>query len=191
MPGPGGGSRGGGFGGGSRGGNFGGSRGGGFGGGSRGGFGGPRGPMHHGPHYHRPIFFGPRFHRPRFYGGFGGGGCLGGAFSLVAVIILLLVMVPALFITSIGSLFGGCSFSAEDKIIYDERTFQTYANTRYNEAFSEYSYDICTIIEMLNDCGFELLGCYDEYTDNEVTYDSQRVTFVAKKTKTIFKDELK
>lgn len=136
MPGPGGGSRGGGFGGGSRGGNFGGSRGGGFGGGSRGGFGGPRGPMHHGPHYHRPIFFGPRFHRPRFYGGFGGGGCLGGAFSLVAVIILLLVMVPALFITSIGSLFGGCSFSAEDKIIYDERTFQTYANTRYSEAFS-------------------------------------------------------
>lgn len=62
---------------------------------------------------------------------------------------------------------------------------------RYNEAFSEYSYDIFTIIEMLNDCGFELLGCYDEYTDNEVTYDSQRVTFVAKKTKTIFKDELK
>ncbi len=137
MPGPGGGSRGGGFGGGSRGGSFGGgSRGGGFGGGSRGGGfgGGPRGPMHHGPYWHRPrpIFFGPRFHGPRFFGGYGGGGCLGGMFSLVAVILILLILVPTLLFSS---LFGSCSF--EDKIHYDERMFQTYANTRYSEAFGE------------------------------------------------------
>ena len=56
-------------------------------------------------------------------------------FALVAVIIILLIMVPALFITSVGSLFGGCSF--QDEIIYDEREFQTYANTRYSEAFAD------------------------------------------------------
>lgn len=142
MPGPGGGSRGGGFGGGSRGGSFGGgSRGGGFGGGSRGGGfgGGPRGPMHHGPHHHgphwhrpRPFFFGPRFHGPRYYGG---GGCLGSAFLLVAVIVISFLLVPTLFITSVGSLFGGCSF--QDEIVYEERAFQTYANTRYSEAFAD------------------------------------------------------
>ena len=133
MPGPGGGSRGGGFSGGSRGGSFGGgSRGGGPRGGGFGG--GPRGPMHHGPHWHRPrpFFFGPRFHGPRF---FGGGGCLGGACALVAVIIILLIMVPALFITSVGSLFGGCSF--QDEIIYNEQEFQTYANKAYSQAFSD------------------------------------------------------
>ena len=138
MPGPGGGSRGGGFGGGSRGGSFGGgSRSGGFSGGSRGGYGGGmhHGPRHYGPHYHRPMFFGPRFHRPRFFGGFGGGGCLGGAFALIACFIMLLVLVPALFISSVGSLFGGCTF--EDEIVYQERAFQSYANARYSEAFSD------------------------------------------------------
>ncbi len=62
---------------------------------------------------------------------------------------------------------------------------------RYYENFSEYSYNICTIIEMLNDCGFELMGCYDDYTDEEVTYNTQRVVFVAKKTKTIVEGEYK
>lgn len=131
MPGPGGGSRGGGFSGGARGG---GSRGGGFSGGSRGGgfHGGPRGPMHHGPHfhgphYHRPIFFGPRFHRPRYFGG--GGGCL----TAALVFAVLLMIVPILIITSIGSIFG--SSSSEDGIIYDETAFQTYANNEYYSAF--------------------------------------------------------
>ena len=62
---------------------------------------------------------------------------------------------------------------------------------RFSEAFSEYAYDICTIIELLDDCGFELLGCYDEYTSNEVTFDSQRMSIVAKKTRTIFEGECK
>ena len=62
---------------------------------------------------------------------------------------------------------------------------------RYYENFSEYSYNICTIIEMLNDCGFELVGCYDDYSDEVVTYNTQRVTFVAKKTKTIVEGEYK
>ena len=145
MPGPGGGSRGGGFSGGSRGGG-GGSRGGGFGGGSRGGGfgGGPRGPMHHGPmhhgphhHHHGPIFFGPRFHRRGFFGGFGGGGCLSGVFGIIALILVLLILVPALFITSVGSLFGGCSFSSEDEIIYNESAFQAYANKAYSVAFDD------------------------------------------------------
>lgn len=139
MPGPGGGSRGGGFGGGSRGGS--GSHGGGFGGGSRGGGfgGGPRGPMHRGPHHHHhgPMFFGPRFHRPRFFGGFGfgGGGCLSGILGIVVFGMILLILIPTLFITSIGSLFGSCSFSTEDEIIYDEAEFQTYANKAYSVAF--------------------------------------------------------
>lgn len=145
MPGPMGGGRGGGFGGGSRGG--GGSRaggfGGGFGGGSRGGMhggmGGPRGPMHHGPHHHgpfwhrpRPMFWGPMFHRPHYYGG---GGCLGGAFSLIAMVLVLVILVPVLLITSFGSAFGGCSFV--DVINYDEQVFQDYAKMQYSEAFSD------------------------------------------------------
>ena len=135
MPGPMGGGRGGGFSGGSRGGG-GGSRGGGFSGGSRGGMGGgPRGPMHHGPHHHgphwhrpRPIFFGPVFHRPYY----GGGGFFGGG---MVIAILLLVMIPALLFSGISSLFGGCSFV--DEIIYDDATFEKYANAQYYEAFSE------------------------------------------------------
>ncbi|MBR3845660.1 MAG: hypothetical protein IKM40_03710 [Clostridia bacterium] len=131
MPGPGGGSRGGGFSGGSRGGggSFGGSRGGGFGGGSRGGsFGG--GPMHHGPHHHHhgPIFFfGPR---RRYYGG-GGGGCGG----LVVAIVILCVFALAF----IGMLIDSLTFGSDDpngNIIYDERTFQGYADSEYFNAFS-------------------------------------------------------
>lgn len=62
---------------------------------------------------------------------------------------------------------------------------------RYDEAFSEYSYDICTIIEFLQKNGFELLGCYDDYSDKEISPDTQRVTFVAKKVKTIVEGEYK
>ena len=62
---------------------------------------------------------------------------------------------------------------------------------RYYESFSEYSYDVSAITEMLDECGFELIACYDDYSDNKVTDETQRITFVAKKIKTIFKDELK
>lgn len=121
MPGPGGGSRGGGFGGGSRGGSFGGSRGGGFGGGSRGG-------MHHAPrhhhvphHHHGPIFFGPRFGR-RYYGG----GCLGGVISsIIFCVVFVAIMALAIF----AMIFG------EAEVGYSEAKFQAYANEQYSSAF--------------------------------------------------------
>lgn len=129
MPGPGGGSRGGGFSGGSRGGggSFGGSRGGGFGGGSRGGsFGG--GPMHHGPHHHHhgPIFFfGPRRH---YYGG-GGGGCGG--------VIVALVILGVFALAFLGMLIDSLTVGSDPNgdIIYNETVFQTYAGGEYNNAF--------------------------------------------------------
>lgn len=130
MPGPGGGSRGGGFGGGSRGGRSGGSRGGGFGGGSHGsrrpygGFGmGPRGP-------HRPYYRGGMFGR-RYYGG--GGGCLGGLFGMLLMPIILLVFVVACLISFFGSAFTSVSNGGE--IRYDEAAFQEYANTQYAAEF--------------------------------------------------------
>ncbi len=132
MPGPGGGSRGGGFSGGSRGGGGfgGGPRGGGFGGGGM--HHGPRGPMHHGPHHHgphhhRPMFFGPMFHRPRHHMG---GGCLG---SFIGSIILFPILIILLISIFMSSLFG----SFESGSSYDEATFQSYADKQYSEIFSE------------------------------------------------------
>ena len=125
MPGPGGGSRGGG----GRGGSFGG---GGFGGGPRpGGFGGgPRpggfgGHHHHHHHHHGPYFgwgFGPR----RYYGG--GGGCLGPVIVpiFVAVFIifaLIFMMLPA---------DNTSDFGKE----YDEAAFQEAADRKYAEYFA-------------------------------------------------------
>ena len=136
MPGPGGGSRGGGFGGGSHGG-FGGGHGGGFGGGSFGGgfggphFGGPHGP--HRPHYHR--HYGGWHHR--HYYGYGGGGCLGGFLGmLMAPFIMLLVALVFLF-SVVGSSFS--ALSEGGRVIYDEAAFQDYANTQYAAAFGDSS----------------------------------------------------
>ncbi len=143
MPGPGGGSRGGGggFGGGSRGGSFGGGGrpGGSFGGGRPGGFsGGPRpGGFGHGPrphHHHRP-YYGPMFWpRRRYYGG-GGGGCLG---AMMAPIIIS-VFVILIFISAIGSLIGGFFSPAPDYDSfgegYNEAAFQRAADTKYAEYF--------------------------------------------------------
>ena len=136
MAGPGGGSRGGGFGGGSFGGG-GGSRGGGFGGGhGHGGFGGPHhhGHYHGHHHYHRPGFF---FFRPRHYyygGGYYGGGCLGaalGAFLAPIIILLMVLMLAVGFLgDSITNIRNGGS------IVYDEQTFQDYANAHYYREFA-------------------------------------------------------
>ena len=62
---------------------------------------------------------------------------------------------------------------------------------RYNESFSEYAYKPEDILFVLEKCGFEILGTYDDYSDNPVNEETQRITIVAKKIKTIFKDELK
>ncbi len=132
MPGPGGGSRGGGFGGGSRGGGFGGS-GGGFGGGShRGGFygGPPRGGFYGGP------FFGGGFYRPRrrFYGGYGyGGGCLGGLLGVLMLPIVLLLVAVIGFTTMFGSAFANVRNGGT--VTYNEKEFQTYANQQYLAEF--------------------------------------------------------
>ncbi|MBQ9784868.1 MAG: hypothetical protein IJW29_05145 [Clostridia bacterium] len=115
MPGPGGGSRGGGFGGGSRGGSFGG--GGGFGG-------GPRGPR--GPRFYGGFGFGPRY-------GLYGGGCLGGFMSMLLAPIILFVLVVALLI---GTVANTVSIVAQGGIVqYDEEAFQKYADAEYAKAF--------------------------------------------------------
>lgn len=128
MPGPGGGSRGGGFGGGgSRGGGFGGgSRGGGFGGGMGGGF-RPRPP--------RPHFYGG-WHRRRYgYGYYGGGGCLGGiAAAIFAPIIILIISIAVLF-TMMGSVFS--TVAKGGVVTYSEAEFQDYAQQQYDQAFGD------------------------------------------------------
>lgn len=124
MPGPGGGSRGGGFGGGSRGGGFGGGHGGGFGGGHHGGF-GPRGPHHH--FYHRPFFFGGW--GPRYYGG----GCLGGMLGLLMFPLVILLIVGMMLFGYVGSVMTNLANGGI--ISYDETTFQQYADKQYQVEF--------------------------------------------------------
>ena len=133
MPGPGGGSRGGGFSGGSRGGGF--SGGGGFGGGGfRGGYGGYHG-RHYGGFYGGP-FFGGGFFRPRrhYYGGYGyGGGCLGGLLG-VLMLPIVLILVAVIGLTSMfGTAFTNVSQGGT--VIYDEKALQDYANTQYQAEF--------------------------------------------------------
>lgn len=116
---------GGGFGGGSHGGGFGGGSRGGFGGGSYGG-----GHYHGGPYYHRPYYGGWR--RPIiFFGGGGGGGMV---FALVIVILLCFGFLASI----VGMIFQPRGDADKDGIIYDEGTFQQYADMRYKEAFGQY-----------------------------------------------------
>lgn len=129
MPGPGGGSRGGGggFSGGSRGGGFGGgfsggSRGGGFGGPRPGGFGGHHHHHHHGPH------FGWGFGRRRYYGG---GGCLG-AFIAPFVIAIFLIFAFVYMLLPSGNVdYSNGNFGKN----YDEAAFQRAADAKYAEYF--------------------------------------------------------
>lgn len=115
MPGPGGGSRGGGFGGGSHGGGFGG---GGFGGGFGG---GPRRPHYGG------FFFGPRF-------GYGyGGGCLSGLLGVILLPVILLLVVAVLLFSTISSAFINVANGGE--IAYDEPAIQDYADAQYAKEF--------------------------------------------------------
>lgn len=129
MPGPGGGSRGGGFGGGSRGGGF--SGGGGFGGGSFGG-----GPHFGGPHR-------PPFHHHHHYGGwrhrhfYGGGGCLGGLVGMLMIPIIMLLVASTFLFGVIGTSFS--TVANGGRVIYDEATFQNYANKQYAAAFGDSS----------------------------------------------------
>ena len=119
MPGPGGGSRGGGFGGGSRGGGFGGGSHGGFGGG----FGGPhRHHHHHGGWYHRHYY---------------GGGCLGGLVGAILYPIVMIIFSAVFLFAFIGSSFGNVANGGQ--VVYNEAVMQEYADTQYASAFGNSS----------------------------------------------------
>ena len=62
---------------------------------------------------------------------------------------------------------------------------------RYSESFCEYSYSVDDILAIVKENGFTLLEMYDDYSDNSPKDKTERITFVCKKTETIFKDELK
>ena len=141
MPGPGGGSRGGGGGrGGSFGGGFsGGSRGNSFGGGGRSGnFGagynrGPAGGMpppggHHPPPRHGG-FYGGWHHRPRTYY-YGNGGCSGGIIAGIILSIFVLFAVVYIFGSS-----SEVEYIDTTESIYDENTFQDFADKQYRTIF--------------------------------------------------------
>lgn len=182
MPGPGGGSRGGGFGGGSRGGGFGGGSRGGFGGGSRGGFGGSRpggmggmrpGGFGHRPPMHRPI----HIHRTPIIhtrygggGGGGGGGCIGGLFGLMLVPIVIFLIVIVLF----SNVIGMFSFGGGDGINYDEEKFQQYANEQYKAEFgmtSEYENNLLIVflVNEKND-GYYTIAWIGDNVRSEISY---------------------
>ncbi len=138
MPGPGGGSRGGGFGGGSRGGSFGGGSRGGFGGGSRGGFSGgsrPGGTGHRPPVYRPPVHV---HHRPPVvhYGG-GGGGCLNGCLGLSLAPFVIIVFIVIVVVNLFNSLLFNTSSDSDD--YYSEQAFQQYANDQYYNEFGTLS----------------------------------------------------
>lgn len=128
MPGPGGGSRGGGFGGGgSRGGGFGGSHGG-FGGGHRpGGFHTP----HH--HHHSPFFF----YRPRYYG-YGGSGCLGGLLGMMLLPIILIFIAISLISGLVGSVGSSISNVANGgHFVTEDSVMEDYAMKQYDVQFAD------------------------------------------------------
>ncbi len=62
---------------------------------------------------------------------------------------------------------------------------------RYSENFSEYVYDLDKITDIIKKCGFTLLGTLDDYNKYTPSDTTERITFICKKTETIFKDELK
>ncbi|MBR5246527.1 MAG: class I SAM-dependent methyltransferase [Clostridia bacterium] len=62
---------------------------------------------------------------------------------------------------------------------------------KYSESFCEYSYSVDDILKIINKTGFTLLEMCDDYSDKDITSTTERITFVCKKTETIFKDELK
>ncbi len=62
---------------------------------------------------------------------------------------------------------------------------------RYSECFSEYIYEVEDILSIIKKCGFTLISTNDDYSDKPIEHNTERITFVCKKTETIFKDELK
>lgn len=54
---------------------------------------------------------------------------------------------------------------------------------RYTEEFSEWAYDIQSILEVLKSVGLELLAMYDDDTFNPIHEKSERIIFVTRKVK--------
>lgn len=52
---------------------------------------------------------------------------------------------------------------------------------RYSESFYEYVYELDDILKLLKDNGFSVIGCFDDYSDMEVTEKTQRITVAARK----------
>lgn len=52
---------------------------------------------------------------------------------------------------------------------------------RFTENFSERAYEITDLEELLKNSGFEVLGVFDDLTENPLTEKSERAIFVAKK----------
>ena len=160
MPGPGGGSHGGGFGGGHGGGGFGGGHGG-------GGFHG--GGFHHGPRGYRPggcLFF-------PFYAG---GGCAYALIMPILCIALAIFLVVQTVVGGFGTLFGG------GKVTYNERKMQDYANSQYQMLFdpSSATYEDNVLVVLLTNedgktyycigwVGDNLMGKVQELFGNEYT----------------------
>ena len=181
MPGPGGGARGGGFGGGGSrgGGGFGGERPGGF-GGRPGGFGGPH---HHPPHHHRPYFYGRWYPRRRYY--YGGGGCLGGLIGALMAPIIILVFVGVFASLMFGSVVT--DIQRGGSVVYDEATFQDYADMRYAEEFGESTAyeDNMLLVFLVNEqadeyytiawCGYNINSRITDMFGNEYTDYGQAV----------------
>ncbi len=62
---------------------------------------------------------------------------------------------------------------------------------RYSESFCEYSYAVEDIKDIIEKSGFEIVGMYDDYSDNDITATTERITFAVKKTKIVFDGETK
>ena len=154
MPGPGGGGRGGG------------GFGGGFGGGR--GFGG--GGFHGGGFYHRPHFYGGwHYRRPFFYGG---GGCLGGLIGMIFGPIIMIAMAAMLLFGYVG---GAVTDVAQGgSVVYDEETFQDYADAQYAKAFGGSSaYEDNLLLVFLtaeDDRGYAYIAWVGDHIDTDINY---------------------
>lgn len=66
-------------------------------------------------------------------------------------------------------------------IFLDFFIFNGKSYDRYSENFKEKAYDVSQLIDVLNSTGFEIIGIYDELTENEPKENSERIYFVCKR----------
>lgn len=62
---------------------------------------------------------------------------------------------------------------------------------RYSESFFEYAYELADILKIAENCGFELIGCFDDYGSQKINDKTERITVALKKAKLIFDNEIK